>query len=142
MKSVGEAMSLLGRNFIEALGKVMRLLENKRAASGPTDCDATLDELLADSDGHRRRIYDIEQAPARGTGEQVAEASVTPGSRDQIATLVSALNWSTRCAGRRCCAGPSTAACPTARSPRCDLNRAGEAGVWRWWHERIAGIIH
>ena len=30
MKSVGEAMSL-GRNFIEALGKVMRSLETKRA---------------------------------------------------------------------------------------------------------------
>ncbi|EUA00221.1 carbamoyl-phosphate synthase large chain domain protein [Mycobacterium kansasii 824] len=30
MKSVGEAMSL-GRNFVEALGKVMRSLETKRA---------------------------------------------------------------------------------------------------------------
>ncbi|MEN4479966.1 carbamoyl-phosphate synthase large subunit [Mycolicibacterium cosmeticum] len=91
MKSVGEAMSL-GRNFIEALGKVMRSLENKRAGfwTGP-DRDATLDELLADlrtaTDG---RIYDIEQAlRLGGTVEQVAEASgVDPWFVDQIATLV------------------------------------------------------
>ncbi|MGU3498983.1 carbamoyl-phosphate synthase large subunit [Mycobacterium sp. C31M] len=91
MKSVGEAMSL-GRNFIEALGKVMRSLENKKAGfwTGP-DRDATLDELLTDlrtaTDG---RMYDIEQAlRIGGTVEQVAEASgVDPWFVDQINTLV------------------------------------------------------
>ena len=91
MKSVGEAMSL-GRNFIEALGKVMRSLETKRAGfwTAP-DRDATLDELLADlrvaTDG---RIYVIEQAlRLGGSVEQVAEASgVDPWFVDQIATLV------------------------------------------------------
>ena len=91
MKSVGEAMSL-GRNFIEALGKVMRSLENKKAGfwTGP-DRDATLDELLADlrtaTDG---RMYDIEQALRMGgTVEEVARASgVDPWFVDQINTLV------------------------------------------------------
>ncbi|MGJ6124737.1 carbamoyl-phosphate synthase large subunit [Mycolicibacterium sp. Y3] len=91
MKSVGEAMSL-GRNFIEALGKVMRSLETKRAGfwTAP-DRDATLDELLTDlrvaTDG---RIYVIEQAlRLGGSVEQVAEASgVDPWFVDQIATLV------------------------------------------------------
>ncbi|MCV7256621.1 carbamoyl-phosphate synthase large subunit [Mycolicibacterium fluoranthenivorans] len=91
MKSVGEAMSL-GRNFIEALGKVMRSLETKRAGfwTAP-DRDATLDELLTDlrvaTDG---RMYVIEQAlRLGGSVEQVAEASgVDPWFVDQIATLV------------------------------------------------------
>jgi carbamoyl-phosphate synthase large subunit len=91
MKSVGEAMAL-GRNFIEALGKVMRSLEATRAGFWTKpDRDATLDELLTDlrtaTDG---RIYDIEQAlRLGGTVEQVAEASgVDPWFVDQIATLV------------------------------------------------------
>ncbi|MUL63256.1 carbamoyl phosphate synthase large subunit [Mycobacterium sp. CBMA 234] len=91
MKSVGEAMSL-GRNFIEALGKVMRSLETKRAGfwTAP-DADKTLDELLTGlrtaTDG---RLYDIEQAlRLGGSVEQVAEASgVDPWFVDQIATLV------------------------------------------------------
>jgi carbamoyl-phosphate synthase large subunit len=91
MKSVGEAMSL-GRNFIEALGKVMRSLETKRAGfwTAP-DADKTLDELLTGlrtaTDG---RIYDIEQAlRLGGSVEQVAQASgVDPWFVDQIATLV------------------------------------------------------
>ena len=46
MKSVSEAMSL-GRNFIEALGKVMRSLETSRAGfwTAP-DPDVSVDELL------------------------------------------------------------------------------------------------
>src|SRR5687768_10114022 len=91
MKSVGEAMSL-GRNFIEALGKVMRSLETKRAGFWTQpDREATLEELLADlriaTDG---RIYVMEQAlRLGGTVEQVAEASgVDPWFVDQIATLV------------------------------------------------------
>jgi len=91
MKSVGEAMSL-GRNFIEALGKVMRSLETKRAGFWTgTDPDKTLDELLTGlrtaTDG---RLYDIEQAlRLGGSVEVVAEASgVDPWFVDQIATLV------------------------------------------------------
>ncbi|MEZ0049695.1 carbamoyl-phosphate synthase large subunit [Mycobacterium sp. MAA66] len=91
MKSVGEAMSL-GRNFIEALGKVMRSLETKRAGFWTAaDADQTLDELLTGlrtaTDG---RLYDIEQALRLGGGvEEVAEASgVDPWFIDQIATLV------------------------------------------------------
>ncbi|MGB8404355.1 MAG: carbamoyl-phosphate synthase large subunit [Mycobacterium sp.] len=91
MKSVGEAMSL-GRNFIEALGKVMRSLETKRAGFWTAaDADKTLDELLTGlrtaTDG---RLYDIEQAlRLGGSVEAVAEASgVDPWFIDQIATLV------------------------------------------------------
>ncbi|MUL74930.1 carbamoyl-phosphate synthase large subunit [Mycolicibacterium sp. CBMA 226] len=91
MKSVGEAMSL-GRNFIEALGKVMRSLETKRTGFWTgDDPDKTLDELLTGlrtaTDG---RLYDIEQAlRLGGSVEEVAEASgVDPWFVDQIATLV------------------------------------------------------
>ncbi|UCZ63053.1 carbamoyl-phosphate synthase large subunit [Mycolicibacterium phocaicum] len=91
MKSVGEAMSL-GRNFIEALGKVMRSLETKRTGFWTgDDPDKTLDELLTGlrtaTDG---RLYDIEQAlRLGGSVEAVAEASgVDPWFVDQIATLV------------------------------------------------------
>ncbi|OMC32551.1 carbamoyl phosphate synthase large subunit [Mycobacterium sp. GA-1841] len=91
MKSVGEAMSL-GRNFIEALGKVMRSLETSRAGfwTGP-DPDLTVDEVL---EGLRTavdgRLYDIEYALRLGASvEQVAEASgVDPWFIEQIAGLV------------------------------------------------------
>jgi len=91
MKSVGEAMSL-GRNFIEALGKVMRSLETGRAGfwTGP-DPDLTLDDVL---EGLRTpvdgRLYDIELALRLGaTVEQVAEVSgVDPWFIEQIAGLV------------------------------------------------------
>src|SRR5690606_36066960 len=91
MKSVGEAMSL-GRNFIEALGKVMRSVETKRAGfwTAPDD-DVTLDELLerlkVPTDG---RLYDIEHAlRLGGTVEQVAQASgVEPWFVAQIEELV------------------------------------------------------
>ena len=94
MKSVGEAMSL-GRNFIEALGKVMRSLETKRAGfwTGPDPdgpdaaLEATLTRLQTPTDG---RLYDIEYAlRIGGTVEQVATASgVDPWFVEQIATLV------------------------------------------------------
>jgi carbamoyl-phosphate synthase large subunit len=92
MKSVGEAMSL-GRNFIEALGKVMRSLETGRAGfwTGP-DPDVTvqqlLDQLKTPTDG---RLYDIEYALRLGASvEEVAAASgVDPWFVDQIYGLVS-----------------------------------------------------
>ena len=91
MKSVGEAMSL-GRNFIEALGKVMRSLETGRAGfwtgSQPDgDVDEVLMRLRTPTDG---RLYDIEYALRLGaTVEQVAEASgVDPWFIDQISGVV------------------------------------------------------
>jgi carbamoyl-phosphate synthase large subunit len=91
MKSVGEAMSL-GRNFIEALGKVMRSLETKRAgfwtAPDPEgDKGDALERLRTPSEG---RLYDIEFALRLGaTVEEVSAASgVDPWFVDQVATLV------------------------------------------------------
>jgi carbamoyl-phosphate synthase large subunit len=91
MKSVGEAMSL-GRNFIEALGKVMRSLETKRAgfwtAPDPKgDKGDALERLRTPSEG---RLYDIEFALRLGaTVEEVSAASgVDPWFVDQVATLV------------------------------------------------------
>jgi carbamoyl-phosphate synthase large subunit len=91
MKSVGEAMSL-GRNFIEALGKVMRSLETSRAGFWTVpDQDVSLGALLeglkTPTDG---RLYDLELALRRGaTVEQVAEVSgIDPWFVEQIAGLV------------------------------------------------------
>jgi len=91
MKSVGEAMSL-GRNFIEALGKVMRSLETTKAGFWTVpDDDGSVDEVLArlrtPTEG---RLYDIELALRLGaTVEQVAEASgVDPWFVEQINGLV------------------------------------------------------
>ncbi len=91
MKSVGEAMSL-GRNFIEALGKVMRSLETTRAGfwTAPDD-DAPLGDVLTrlrtPTEG---RLYDIELALRMGASvEQVSEASaVDPWFVEQINGLV------------------------------------------------------
>ena len=101
MKSVGEAMSL-GRNFIEALGKVMRSLETSRAGfwtneppvrsaeDGAPDADgveAVLARLQVPSEG---RLYDVELALRLGaTVEQVAAASgVDPWFVEQVNSLV------------------------------------------------------
>ncbi len=91
MKSVGEAMSL-GRNFIEALGKVMRSLETTKAGfwTAPDD-DGWVEDVLArlrtPTEG---RLYDIELALRLGaTVERVAEASgVDPWFVEQINGLV------------------------------------------------------
>ncbi|MBV8930896.1 MAG: carbamoyl-phosphate synthase large subunit, partial [Mycobacteriaceae bacterium] len=91
MKSVGEAMSL-GRNFVEALGKVMRSLETTRAGfwTAP-DSDAGIDELLTrlqtPTEG---RLYDVEQALRLGaTVDQVSQAcAIDPWFVEQIAGLV------------------------------------------------------
>ncbi|MCE9515264.1 MAG: carbamoyl-phosphate synthase large subunit [Mycobacterium sp.] len=91
MKSVGEAMSL-GRNFTEALGKVMRSLETTRAGfwTHPDEdgwVDDVLTRLRTPTEG---RLYDIELALRLGASvEQVAEASgVDPWFVDQINALV------------------------------------------------------
>jgi carbamoyl-phosphate synthase large subunit len=91
MKSVGEAMSL-GRNFTEALGKVMRSLETTRAGfwTAPDD-DGWIEDILArlrtPTEG---RLYDIELALRLGAGvDQVAEAAgVDPWFVEQINSLV------------------------------------------------------
>ncbi|CAM4331262.1 Carbamoyl-phosphate synthase large chain [Mycobacterium basiliense] len=91
MKSVGEAMSL-GRNFVEALGKVMRSLETTRAGfwTGP-DPEGNVDEVLTrlqtPTEG---RLYDIELALRLGASvNRVAEASgVDPWFVAQIDELV------------------------------------------------------
>ncbi|HOB49812.1 MAG TPA: carbamoyl-phosphate synthase large subunit [Mycobacterium sp.] len=91
MKSVGEAMSL-GRNFVEALGKVMRSLETTKAGfwTAPDD-DGWVEDVLArlrtPTEG---RLYDIELALRLGaTVESVAEASgVDPWFVEQINGLV------------------------------------------------------
>ncbi|MGY0480349.1 carbamoyl-phosphate synthase large subunit [Mycobacteroides abscessus] len=91
MKSVGEAMSL-GRNFAEALGKVMRSLETSAAgfwtdkAEPIEDLDAFLKELRVPRDG---RLYGIERALAAGVPvEQVAEVTgVDPWFVEEIAQI-------------------------------------------------------
>lgn len=91
MKSVGEAMSL-GRNFAEALGKVMRSLETSAAgfwtdkAEPIEDLDAFLQELRVPRDG---RLYGIERALAAGVPvEQVAEVTgVDPWFVEEIAQI-------------------------------------------------------
>lgn len=83
MKSVGEAMAL-GRNYIAALGKVMRSLENKQAGFWTTsdeffagdrakNLDAVLEDLKRPTEG---RIYDVELALRLGGSiEEVHRAS-------------------------------------------------------------------
>ncbi|GAB2695569.1 carbamoyl-phosphate synthase large subunit [Nocardia thraciensis] len=92
MKSVGEAMSL-GRNFAEALGKVLRSLETKATGfwTGPdgewTDVPAILDDLRVPTEG---RIYQVERALRLGASiEDVAAASgIDPWFVAEVAGLV------------------------------------------------------
>ncbi|MGW5382772.1 carbamoyl-phosphate synthase large subunit [Nocardia sp. NPDC003963] len=103
MKSVGEAMSL-GRNFSEALGKVLRSLETKAAgfwtaadgkwapaSTDQADIDTAIAEILADlripTEG---RIYQVERALRFGASiEDVAVASgIDPWFVAEIAGLV------------------------------------------------------
>ncbi|MBO0855016.1 MAG: carbamoyl-phosphate synthase large subunit [Nocardia sp.] len=92
MKSVGEAMSL-GRNFSEALGKVLRSLETKATGfwtqpDGPwTDPAEILADLRVPTEG---RIYQVERALRLGASiEQVAEASgIDPWFVAEVAGLV------------------------------------------------------
>ena len=91
MKSVGEAMSM-GRNFIEALGKVMRSLETTRAGfwTGPDEDGGVGDVLARLRTPTEGRLYDIESALRKGASvEEVAEASaVDPWFVEQINGLV------------------------------------------------------
>ncbi len=94
MKSVGEAMSL-GRNFIEALGKVMRSLETSRAGFWTTPrprgrgdgAEDALERLRTPTEG---RLYDVELALRLGASvNRVAEASgIDPWFVAQIAELL------------------------------------------------------
>ncbi|TDP41330.1 carbamoyl-phosphate synthase large subunit [Nocardia ignorata] len=104
MKSVGEAMSM-GRNFSEALGKVLRSLETKAASfwtaedgqwatkdpSDPASVREAIDAILADlrvpTEG---RIYQVERALRYGASiEEVAAASgVDPWFVAEVAALV------------------------------------------------------
>ena len=92
MKSVGEAMSL-GRNFSEALGKVLRSLETKAAGfwTQPdgrwTDVAEILDDLRVPTEG---RLYQVERALRLGASvEDVAQASgIDPWFVAEIAGLV------------------------------------------------------
>lgn len=100
MKSVGEAMSL-GRNFSEALGKVLRSLETKAAGfwtqddgewvAQDGDTRAAIERILADlrvpTEG---RIYQVERALRYGAGiEEVAQASgIDPWFVAEVAGLV------------------------------------------------------
>ncbi|WP_433192610.1 carbamoyl-phosphate synthase large subunit [Nocardia sp. CA-107356] len=92
MKSVGEAMSL-GRNFAEALGKVLRSLETKAAGFWTqedgkwTDIEAILEDLRTPTEG---RIYQVERALRLGAGiDDVAKASgIDPWFVAEVAGLV------------------------------------------------------
>ncbi|MBF6284575.1 carbamoyl-phosphate synthase large subunit [Nocardia cyriacigeorgica] len=103
MKSVGEAMSL-GRNFAEALGKVLRSLETKStgfwttddgrwapASDAPADVEAAitaiLDDLRVPTEG---RIYQVERALRLGASiDDVAAASgIDPWFVAEVAGLV------------------------------------------------------
>ncbi|WP_043653544.1 carbamoyl-phosphate synthase large subunit [Nocardia thailandica] len=104
MKSVGEAMSL-GRNFTEALGKVLRSLETKAAgfwtaedgkwapadANDPASVRAAIEAILADlrvpTEG---RIYQVERALRFGASieETAAASGIDPWFVAEIAGLV------------------------------------------------------
>ncbi|MGQ4598638.1 carbamoyl-phosphate synthase large subunit [Nocardia sp. R6R-6] len=92
MKSVGEAMSL-GRNFAEALGKVLRSLETKAAGFWTqddgewADVEAILADLRTPTEG---RIYQVERALRLGASiEDVAAASgIDPWFVAEVAGLV------------------------------------------------------
>ncbi|MEU6828327.1 carbamoyl-phosphate synthase large subunit [Nocardia beijingensis] len=92
MKSVGEAMSL-GRNFSEALGKVLRSLETKAAGfwtqddGAWTDVEAILEDLRTPTEG---RIYQVERALRLGASiDDVAAASgIDPWFVAEVAGLV------------------------------------------------------
>ncbi|WP_454196757.1 carbamoyl-phosphate synthase large subunit [Nocardia sp. Marseille-Q1738] len=92
MKSVGEAMSL-GRNFAEALGKVLRSLETKAAGFWTqddgewTDVEAILEDLRTPIEG---RIYQVERALRLGASiaDVAAASGIDPWFVAEVAGLV------------------------------------------------------
>ncbi len=114
MKSVGEAMSL-GRNFVEALGKVMRSLETTRAGFW-TGCrrrpraGSTTSNLRS---GWAPRWSRSRRPPAS-----------TPGSSRRSASWwTCGPSWLLpRSSMGTCCGAGSTTGCRMARSPRCGRN--------------------
>lgn len=97
MKSVGEAMAL-GRNYIGALGKVMRSLENKQvgfwtipdevfAGERANDVKAVLDDLKRPTEG---RLYDAELALRLGASveEVYAASGIDPWFLGELKELV------------------------------------------------------
>ncbi|MGI8695458.1 MAG: carbamoyl-phosphate synthase large subunit [Mycobacteriales bacterium] len=92
MKSVGEAMAI-GRNFAEALGKVLRSLETTAAGfwttpdpSGATR-ESTVDALRTPHDG---RLYTVERALRLGASVEDVHAvsGIDPWFVDQVGALV------------------------------------------------------
>ena len=131
MKSVGEAMSL-GRNFIEALGKVMRSLETSRAGFWTTpDADGDVEEVLTRLQTPDRRPALRHRAGAAagrfdGRGRRGQRRGPVVRRADRLSWRHCATSWSTRrCWTPTCCGRPSTAGCPIARSRRCDRNWPG-----------------
>ncbi len=134
MKSVGEAMSL-GRNFVEALGKVMRSLETDRAGfwTRPDlegDVEEVLTRLQTPTEG---RLYDIELALRLGASvEQVAEGQrgrpVVRRADRRAGCAAHRAGRLRRCSTPTCCGAVSTTDCRTARSRRCDRNWPARTG--------------
>ena len=128
MKSVGEAMSL-GRNFIEALGKVMRSLETSRAGfwTAP-DPDVVRRRAAGSACGRRPTAGSTTSSWRCAWAPRSSRSPRPPGSTRGSSSR--SPGWSRcapscstrRCSTRTCCAAPSTTACPIARSPRCDRN--------------------
>ena len=92
MKSVGEAMAL-GRNFTEALNKVMRSLETPAAGfwTAPDPPGATREEALAALRvAHEARLYTVERALRLGASvaEVAAASGYDPWFVAEIASLV------------------------------------------------------
>ncbi len=134
MKSVGEAMSL-GRNFVEALGKVMRSLETSRAGFWTKpDPEGDVEDVAdpaADPDRRSALRHRTRAAAGRlgGAGRRGQRRRPMVRRADRRAGRRCAQSWSTPpCSTPTCCGAASTTGCPTARSRRCDRN----------WPERTA----
>ena len=129
MKSVGEAMSL-GRNFIEALGKVMRSLETGRAGFW-TGAGPRRERARAAGPAARPRptVGSTTSSWRCGSARRVEEVGRRLGCRPVVRRADQRAGGAAdraarraRCSTRSCCGAASTAACRTARSPRCDRN--------------------
>ena len=128
MKSVGEAMSL-GRNFIEALGKVMRSLETSRAGfwtkPGPRRLRRRAARGAADTaptGGCTTWNWRCGKAPPSSRCRR-PRASIRGSSNRSPDSSRCAPNCSTRrCSMSSFCGAASTTAFPTVKSPPCGRN--------------------